>query len=60
MHLVHKGMAKEQIPISLPPGLVPPSKRKGPLPGAVPVLPGVVPGLPGGVQRSDSPAMRVS
>ena len=64
MHLVHKGMAKETIPASLPPNLIPPSKRKS-LPGAVPVLPGMA--LGGGtgsgrntpVMRSDSPALKV-
>ena len=64
MHLVHKGMAKETIPASLPPNLIPPSKRKS-LPGAVPVLPAVaLGGGPGSgrntpVMRSDSPALKV-
>ncbi|WAR23748.1 EP15R-like protein [Mya arenaria] len=56
MHLVHKGMAKEAIPMTLTPGLIPPSKRKGHLPpGAVSVLPG---GRNTPTLRSDSPALR--
>ncbi|XP_052274372.1 epidermal growth factor receptor substrate 15-like 1 isoform X3 [Dreissena polymorpha] len=63
MHLVHKGMAKEPVPMALTPGLIPPSKRKGgaPLAGAVPVLPSHIGPVMGGqppTQRSDSPAMR--
>ena len=63
MHLVHKGMAKEAIPNVIPPSLMPPSKRKGPLPGSVPVLPsmaGPVSGRNTPVTRSDSPSLRVS
>lgn len=66
MHLVHKSLIKEALPATLPPNLVPPSKRKalpgGMLPGAVPVLPGF--GGPGSGRntptgRSDSPSIRV-
>ncbi|XP_035279600.1 epidermal growth factor receptor substrate 15-like 1 isoform X2 [Anguilla anguilla] len=41
MHLVYRAMEKEPVPFSLPPSLIPPSKRKkgGTLPGSVPVLP---------------------
>ncbi|XP_077778085.1 epidermal growth factor receptor substrate 15-like 1 isoform X6 [Podarcis muralis] len=41
MHLVYRALEKEPVPPSLPPPLVPPSKRKKApsLPGAVPVLP---------------------
>ncbi|KAM8839221.1 epidermal growth factor receptor substrate 15-like 1 isoform 1-T2 [Synchiropus picturatus] len=42
MHLVYRAMDKEPVPATLPPSLIPPSKRKksaGALPGAVAVLP---------------------
>lgn len=46
MHLVYKALEKEPVPMTLPPDLVPPGKRKKTLAGAVPVLPppGAVPG----------------
>ncbi|KAJ8357680.1 hypothetical protein SKAU_G00204740 [Synaphobranchus kaupii] len=52
MHLVYRALEKEPMPSSLPPSLIPPSKRKKAgvtLPGSVPVLPvlpGSVPVLP--------------
>lgn len=47
MHLVYKSMEKEPLPTTLPPQLIPPSKRKGgSLPGAVAVMPGVGSVLP--------------
>ncbi|XP_053394961.1 epidermal growth factor receptor substrate 15-like 1 isoform X3 [Mercenaria mercenaria] len=68
MHLVHKGMAKEPLPPTLPLNLVPPSKRKAAPGGAMPSLPGAVPvlaglGGPGSGRntptgRSDSPSLR--
>uniref|UniRef100_A0A8C6KXA2 Epidermal growth factor receptor pathway substrate 15 like 1 n=1 Tax=Nothobranchius furzeri TaxID=105023 RepID=A0A8C6KXA2_NOTFU len=42
LHLVYRAMEKEPVPSSLPPSLIPPSKRKksaNALPGAVAVLP---------------------
>ncbi|XP_036409946.1 epidermal growth factor receptor substrate 15-like 1 [Megalops cyprinoides] len=42
MHLVYRALEKEPVPTTLPPSLIPPSKRKktaGTLPGSVPVLP---------------------
>ncbi|XP_066888500.1 epidermal growth factor receptor substrate 15-like 1 isoform X32 [Kogia breviceps] len=40
MHLVYRALEKEPVPSSLPPSLIPPSKRKKTVfPGAVPVLP---------------------
>uniref|UniRef100_A0A3P8WFN2 Epidermal growth factor receptor substrate 15-like 1 n=1 Tax=Cynoglossus semilaevis TaxID=244447 RepID=A0A3P8WFN2_CYNSE len=42
MHLVYRAMEKEPVPVTLPPSLIPPSKRKKSavaLPGAVAVLP---------------------
>ncbi|XP_014872590.1 epidermal growth factor receptor substrate 15-like 1 isoform X2 [Poecilia latipinna] len=44
LHLVYRTMEKEPVPSSLPPSLIPPSKRKKSapaLPGAVAVLPGL-------------------
>ena len=44
MHLVYRAREGDTTPMTLPPGMVPPSKRKGGvagLAGAVPVLPGV-------------------
>ena len=66
MHLVHKGMAKESIPVSLAPNLLPPSKRKVPV-GGVSVLPAVsgivgidtVGGRSSPVVRSGSPSVKV-
>ena len=48
MHLVYRALEKDPVPQKLPPGLVPPSKRrKGVvMAGAVPVLPGPAPVLP--------------
>ncbi|XP_076463318.1 uncharacterized protein LOC143295483 isoform X2 [Babylonia areolata] len=46
MHLVYRAREGDQTPMTLPPGLVPPSKRKaGPssLVGAIPVLPSMPP-----------------
>ncbi|XP_064237755.1 epidermal growth factor receptor substrate 15-like 1 isoform X6 [Aotus nancymaae] len=40
MHLVYRALEKEPVPSTLPPSLIPPSKRKKTVfPGAVPVLP---------------------
>ncbi|XP_057713584.1 epidermal growth factor receptor substrate 15-like 1 isoform X4 [Corythoichthys intestinalis] len=42
MHLVYRAMEKEPVPATLPPSLIPPSRRKkvaGTMPGAVAVLP---------------------
>ncbi|KAM4888082.1 epidermal growth factor receptor substrate 15-like 1 isoform 2-T2 [Thomomys bottae] len=40
MHLVYRALEKEPVPSTLPPALLPPSKRKKvAFPGAVPVLP---------------------
>ncbi|XP_069682063.1 epidermal growth factor receptor substrate 15-like 1 isoform X5 [Periplaneta americana] len=52
MHLVYKALEKYTIPNTLPPELMPPSKRKdsvqaATLPGAVPVLPNLVMGIDG-------------
>ena len=52
MHLVYKALEKYAIPNTLPPELMPPSKRKdsvqaATLPGAVPVLPNLVMGIDG-------------
>lgn len=58
MHLVYKALEKTPVPQSLPPQLVPPSKRgKGaPVIGGVPVLPTVA-ARDSPVQRADSPAV---
>lgn len=58
MHLVYKALEKTPVPQSLPPQLVPPSKRdKGaPVVGGVPVLPTVA-ARDSPVQRADSPAV---
>uniref|UniRef100_K1PN15 Epidermal growth factor receptor substrate 15-like 1 n=1 Tax=Magallana gigas TaxID=29159 RepID=K1PN15_MAGGI len=60
MHLVYKALEKTPVPQSLPPQLVPPSKRgKGaPVVGGVPVLPTVA-ARDSPVQRADSPAMAI-
>lgn len=60
MHLVYKALEKNPVPQSLPPQLVPPSKRgKGaPVVGGVPVLPAVV-ARDSPVQRADSPAVAI-
>ncbi|XP_021923075.1 epidermal growth factor receptor substrate 15-like 1 isoform X3 [Zootermopsis nevadensis] len=52
MHLVYKALEKYTIPNTLPPELMPPSKRKdsvqaATLPGAVPVVPNLVMGIDG-------------
>jgi hypothetical protein len=53
MHLVYRALDKNPVPVTLPPDMVPPSKRLrgAALPGAVPVLPnaGAVPVLPGSI-----------
>lgn len=58
MHLVYKALEKTPVPQSLPPQLVPPSKRgKGaPVVGGVPVLPAVA-ARDSPIQRADSPAV---
>ncbi|XP_043990917.1 epidermal growth factor receptor substrate 15-like 1 isoform X4 [Gambusia affinis] len=64
LHLVYRTMEKEPVPSSLPPSLIPPSKRKKSapaLPGAVAVLP-VMSGLGSGSALKDalrsSPSLR--
>ncbi|XP_037537761.1 epidermal growth factor receptor substrate 15-like 1 [Nematolebias whitei] len=52
MHLVYRAMEKEPVPSSLPPSLVPPSKRKK----SAPALPGAVAVLPALLSLSSSPA----
>lgn len=39
MHLVYKALEKYAIPNSVPPELLPPGKRKDPLPQSVPIIP---------------------
>jgi hypothetical protein len=58
MHLVYKALDKNPVPQTLPPQLVPPSKRKktGPVVGGVQVLPAVG-ARDSPVQRADSPAV---
>ncbi|KAL5017305.1 hypothetical protein ScPMuIL_006894 [Solemya velum] len=56
MHLVYRTMEKDPLPVSLPPQLIPPSKRKkGPPAGAVQVLPGALPIQHS--ERADSPGL---
>ncbi|XP_054914182.1 epidermal growth factor receptor substrate 15-like 1 isoform X2 [Poeciliopsis prolifica] len=64
LHLVYRTMEKEPVPSSLPPSLIPPSKRKKSapaLPGAVAVLPAMA-GLGSGTALKDalrsSPSLR--
>lgn len=57
MHLVYKALEKYTIPNTLPPELMPPSKRKdsvqaATLPGAVPIVPNLVMGIDGTKVRS--------
>uniref|UniRef100_G3PXH9 Epidermal growth factor receptor pathway substrate 15 like 1 n=1 Tax=Gasterosteus aculeatus aculeatus TaxID=481459 RepID=G3PXH9_GASAC len=58
MHLVYRAMEKEPVPTTLPTSLIPPSKRKkklaGALPGAVAVLP-ALPGLTAGLAPLKEP-----
>lgn len=42
MHLIYKALENFPVPSSLPPSLLPASKRKKSLPGSVPVLPASV------------------
>ncbi|XP_032421144.1 epidermal growth factor receptor substrate 15-like 1 isoform X2 [Xiphophorus hellerii] len=60
LHLVYRTMEKEPVPSSLPPSLIPPSKRKKSapaLPGAVAVLPAMS-GFGSGLALRSSPSLR--
>ncbi|XP_022241333.1 epidermal growth factor receptor substrate 15-like 1 isoform X3 [Limulus polyphemus] len=59
MHLVYKALENVPIPSELPPDLIPVSKRKSSLAGAIPVLPDLLPGMDGGFSghRSSTPTM---
>ncbi|XP_027875536.1 epidermal growth factor receptor substrate 15-like 1 isoform X2 [Xiphophorus couchianus] len=60
LHLVYRTMEKEPVPSSLPPALIPPSKRKKSapaLPGAVAVLPAMS-GFGSGSALRSSPSLR--
>uniref|UniRef100_A0A3B5QQL3 Epidermal growth factor receptor substrate 15-like 1 n=1 Tax=Xiphophorus maculatus TaxID=8083 RepID=A0A3B5QQL3_XIPMA len=60
LHLVYRTMEKEPVPSSLPPSLIPPSKRKKSapaLPGAVAVLPAMS-GFGSGSALRSSPSLR--
>ncbi|XP_076341395.1 uncharacterized protein LOC143241949 isoform X2 [Tachypleus tridentatus] len=59
MHLVYKALENVPVPSELPPDLIPVSKRKSSLAGAVPVLPDLLPGMDGGFSghRSSPPTM---
>jgi len=48
MHLVYRALERNPVPVTLPPDMIPPSKRKhgGGLAGAVAVLPGTATALP--------------
>lgn len=52
MHLVYRAMEKEPVPSTLPPSLIPPSKRKK----SAPALPGAVAVLPALFSLSSNPA----
>ncbi|XP_022243507.1 epidermal growth factor receptor substrate 15-like 1 isoform X3 [Limulus polyphemus] len=62
MHLVYKALENIPVPSALPPDLIPVSKRKKSLPGAVPVLPDLLPGMDGGLigHRSSTPTIDIT
>lgn len=52
MHLVYKALEKYAIPNSVPPELLPPGKRKDPIPSATPIIP-ITP-----IKKPDPPKVR--
>ncbi|XP_076347087.1 uncharacterized protein LOC143245095 isoform X3 [Tachypleus tridentatus] len=62
MHLIYKALENIPVPAALPPDLIPVSKRKKSLPGAVPVLPDLLPGMDGGLigRRSSTPTTDIT